>query len=131
MKLAKAKKKRSNTQALHRCRHQVAEAAFEGKNAHIEDLKADEADCRVSETEGYKARNRPRSSAMIMALKQMAASFAAEDYAARRRALCSIGPILNIQPCSDVAENRINWAFARLLTPTLAITMDGGWVHQN
>jgi hypothetical protein len=32
---------------------------------------------------------------------------------------------------SNVAENRINWAFARLLTPTLAITMDSGWVRQN
>lgn len=32
---------------------------------------------------------------------------------------------------SNVAENRINWAFARLLTPTLAITMDSGWIHRN
>ena len=32
---------------------------------------------------------------------------------------------------SNVGENRINWAFARLLTPSLAITMDGGWIHQN
>ena len=32
---------------------------------------------------------------------------------------------------SNVVESRINWAFARLLTPTLAVTMDGGWVHQN
>lgn len=32
---------------------------------------------------------------------------------------------------SVVAENRINWAFARLLTPTLAITMDSGWLYQN
>jgi hypothetical protein len=32
---------------------------------------------------------------------------------------------------SNVDENRINWAFARLLTPTLAFVADGGWVHQN
>jgi hypothetical protein len=32
---------------------------------------------------------------------------------------------------SNVDENRINWAFARLLTPTLAFTADGGWMHQN
>jgi hypothetical protein len=32
---------------------------------------------------------------------------------------------------SNVGDNRINWAFARLLTPTLAFTADGGWVHQN
>jgi hypothetical protein len=32
---------------------------------------------------------------------------------------------------SNVTENRINWAFARLLTPTLAFTVDSGWLHQN
>ena len=32
---------------------------------------------------------------------------------------------------SNVIENRINWSFARLLTPTLALTLDGGWLHQN
>ncbi|WP_074123249.1 hypothetical protein [Bradyrhizobium sp. AS23.2] len=32
---------------------------------------------------------------------------------------------------SNVAENRINGAFARLLTPTLAFTIDSAWVHQN
>ena len=32
---------------------------------------------------------------------------------------------------SSVVENRINWAFARLLTPTLAATLDSGWIHQN
>ena len=32
---------------------------------------------------------------------------------------------------SNVAENRINGAFARLLTPTLAFTVEGAWAHQN
>jgi hypothetical protein len=32
---------------------------------------------------------------------------------------------------NNVDENRINWAFARLLTPTLAFVADGGWIHQN
>ncbi|WP_280707689.1 hypothetical protein [Bradyrhizobium sp. BR13661] len=32
---------------------------------------------------------------------------------------------------SHVLENRINWSFARLLTPTLAVTLDSGWIHQN
>jgi hypothetical protein len=32
---------------------------------------------------------------------------------------------------SNVGDNRINWAFARLLTPTLAFTAGGGWIHQN
>jgi hypothetical protein len=31
----------------------------------------------------------------------------------------------------NVAENRINGAFARLLTPALAFTIDSAWVHQN
>lgn len=32
---------------------------------------------------------------------------------------------------SNTTENRINWAFARLLTPTLAFTIDSGWLHQS
>ncbi len=32
---------------------------------------------------------------------------------------------------STTVENRINWAFARLLTPTLALTLDSGWLHQS
>jgi hypothetical protein len=32
---------------------------------------------------------------------------------------------------SNATQNRINWAFARLLTPTLAVTVDSGWLHQN
>jgi hypothetical protein len=32
---------------------------------------------------------------------------------------------------SPVAENRISAAFARLLTPTLALTFDSGWMHQS
>jgi hypothetical protein len=32
---------------------------------------------------------------------------------------------------STVSENRINAAFGRLLTPTLAFTVDSGWIHQN
>lgn len=32
---------------------------------------------------------------------------------------------------SNVSENRISAAFNRLLTPTLAFTIDSGWLHQN
>jgi hypothetical protein len=32
---------------------------------------------------------------------------------------------------NNVTENRINWSFARLLTPTIALTLDSGWLHQN
>ena len=32
---------------------------------------------------------------------------------------------------SNAIENRINWSFARLLTPTLAVTFDSGWIHQD
>jgi hypothetical protein len=31
----------------------------------------------------------------------------------------------------DVRDNRFNWAFSRLLTPTLAFGIDSGWVHRN
>ena len=31
---------------------------------------------------------------------------------------------------SNTSENRINWAFVRLLSPTLAFTADSGWLHQ-
>ena len=32
---------------------------------------------------------------------------------------------------SNVIENRINWSFVRLLTPTLAVSFDSSWIHQN
>jgi len=32
---------------------------------------------------------------------------------------------------SNIVENRLNWSFARLLTPTLAVTADSGWLRQN
>lgn len=31
----------------------------------------------------------------------------------------------------DVRDNRINWAFSRLLTPTLSLGIDSGWLHRN
>jgi hypothetical protein len=35
------------------------------------------------------------------------------------------------RPGQNTTENHINRAFARLLTPTLALTVDSGWLHQN
>ena len=32
---------------------------------------------------------------------------------------------------NNAFTNRINWAFDRLLTPTLAVTYDIGWMRQN
>jgi hypothetical protein len=32
---------------------------------------------------------------------------------------------------SNVSEDRIEWSFTRLLTPTLAVTLDSGRLHQN
>jgi hypothetical protein len=32
---------------------------------------------------------------------------------------------------SSAVENRIDWSFTRLLTPTLAVTFDSGWIHQD
>jgi len=31
----------------------------------------------------------------------------------------------------NVVDNRFDWAFSRLLTPTLAVGIDGGWVHRS
>jgi hypothetical protein len=31
----------------------------------------------------------------------------------------------------DVVDNRFNWAFFRLLTPTLGAGIDGGWIHRD
>jgi hypothetical protein len=31
----------------------------------------------------------------------------------------------------DVADNRFNWSIFRLLTPTLGVGLDSGWVHRN
>jgi hypothetical protein len=31
----------------------------------------------------------------------------------------------------DVVDNRFNWSFFRLLTPTLGVGIDGGWIHRN
>ena len=33
-------------------------------------------------------------------------------------------------PGGNLIENRISWAFDRLLTPTLAVTYESGWIHQ-
>src|SRR5713226_7886263 len=31
----------------------------------------------------------------------------------------------------DVVDNRFSWSFFRLLTPTLGVGFDSGWVHRN
>ena len=31
----------------------------------------------------------------------------------------------------DVVDNRFNWSFFRLLTPTVGVGIDSGWVHRN
>src|SRR4029450_13526871 len=32
---------------------------------------------------------------------------------------------------SDIVDNRFSWSFFRLLTPTLGVGVDSGWVHRN
>jgi len=32
---------------------------------------------------------------------------------------------------ADVVDNRIGWSFSRLLTSTLALEVDGGWIHRS
>jgi hypothetical protein len=55
-------------QFVHRCRRQVAEAAFEGKNARTENRKGYEKVRGVFEAEGLEARDRPWPSAMSAVL---------------------------------------------------------------
>ena len=31
----------------------------------------------------------------------------------------------------SVVDNRLHWAFIRLLTPTLEVGIDSGWIHRN
>jgi hypothetical protein len=31
----------------------------------------------------------------------------------------------------NVVDNRINWSFVRLLTPTLQVSLDSGWIHRS
>jgi hypothetical protein len=31
----------------------------------------------------------------------------------------------------NVVDNRINWSFVRLLTPTLQVSIDSGWIHRS
>jgi hypothetical protein len=31
----------------------------------------------------------------------------------------------------NVVDNRVNWSFIRLLTPTLEVGIDSGWIHRN
>jgi hypothetical protein len=31
----------------------------------------------------------------------------------------------------NAIDNRINWSFVRLLTPTLAVSVDSGWIHRS
>jgi hypothetical protein len=32
---------------------------------------------------------------------------------------------------SDVVDNTISWSLLRLLTPTLGVVVEGGWIHRN
>jgi hypothetical protein len=32
---------------------------------------------------------------------------------------------------ANVVDNRINWSFVRLLTPTLQVSIDSGWFHRS
>jgi len=61
-------KEKFSAQLVHTCRRQVAEAAFEGKNARTENREADEKVRRVFAAEGLEARHRPWPSAMSAVL---------------------------------------------------------------
>lgn len=63
-----SEKESSGTKLIHHCRHQVAKAAFEGKNASTENRKGYEKVRRVFEAEGLEARDWPWPSAMSAVL---------------------------------------------------------------
>ena len=49
----------------------------------------------------------------------------------RRDQFCRPSRASIIAQGTNVTDNRFNWSFDRLLTPTLAFTLDSGWIHQN
>jgi hypothetical protein len=46
-------------------------------------------------------------------------------------ALPSVSSLKRPDDGNDVVDNRINWAFARLLTSTVSLGVDSGWMHRN
>jgi hypothetical protein len=68
-KIGQSDKEETDPQTIHRSRRQIAQAAFEGKNACIEAREADEEIGRISEAEGWDARHWPRPSALASRIR--------------------------------------------------------------
>jgi hypothetical protein len=58
-------------------------------------------------------------------------SFAFDDPAVMDELLFGFSSLRHPEDGTDVFDRQVDWAFSRLLTPTLAIEYDGGWLHRN
>jgi hypothetical protein len=69
--IGQSESKETCAQALHGSRHQVAQTAFEGKNACCQNRKAYEEVRGLSETESFDARNWSGPSAIVLSIDMM------------------------------------------------------------
>ena len=58
-------------------------------------------------------------------------SFAFDDPAVMDELLFGFSSLRHPDDGTDVFDRQVDWSFSRLLTPTLAIEFDGGWLHRN
>jgi hypothetical protein len=58
-------------------------------------------------------------------------SFAFDDPAVMDELLFGFSRLRHPDDGTEVLDQQADWAFSRLLTPTLAIEFDGGWLHRN
>jgi hypothetical protein len=58
-------------------------------------------------------------------------SFAFDDPAVMDELLFGFSRLRHPDDGTEVLDHQADWAFSRLLTPTLAIEFDGGWLHRN
>ncbi len=74
----------------------------------------------------------PASAHGIAGNRLFAGTLSFDDPAVADEAILPLFSYLNYPTQgSNVSENRIHAAFDRLLTPTVAFTVESGWVHQN
>jgi hypothetical protein len=68
----------------------------------------------------------------IVGNRLFAGTLTFDDPAVEDEAILPLYAAINYPaPGGDVGQNRIAWAFDRLLTPTLAVTYDSSWIQQN
>src|SRR6476659_8602294 len=58
-------------------------------------------------------------------------TLAFDDPAVMDEVILAFSSLKLAEDAADVRDNQLDWAFSRLLTPTLAFEIDGGWMHRN